>query len=40
MEHVKDLDAKVNNCSYLNEYINSFCNKDQEQSLTFNQCLL
>ena len=26
MELVEDLGAKVNKCSYINEYINSFCN--------------
>ena len=26
MELVEDLGAKVNKCSYINEYINFFCN--------------
>ena len=29
MEHVEDLGAKVNKCSYVNEYINFFCNIGQ-----------
>ena len=37
MELVEDLGAKVNKCSYINEYINCFCNVDQDHLLTFNQ---
>ena len=37
MELVEDLGAKVNKCSYKNEYINFFCNIDQNHPLTFNQ---
>ena len=37
MEHVEDLDAKINKCSYINEYINVFCNVGQDYPLTFNQ---
>ena len=29
--------AKVNKCSYINEYINFFCSVDQDHPLTFNQ---
>ena len=39
MELVEDLGVKVNQCSYINEYTNSFCNIGQDHSLTFNQCL-
>ena len=37
MELVEDLGAKVNKCSYINEYINFFCNVGQDHPLTFNQ---
>ena len=38
MELVEDLSAKVNKCSYINEYINFFfCNVGQDHPLTFNQ---
>ena len=37
MELVEDLDVKVNKCNYINEYINFFCNVDQDNPLTFNQ---
>ena len=37
MEFVEDLGAKVNKCSYINEYINSFYNIGQVHPLTFNQ---
>ena len=32
MELVEDLGAKVNKCSYINEYINFFCNIGQDQT--------
>ena len=35
MELVEDLGAKVNKCSYINEYINFFCNVGQDHPLTF-----
>ena len=28
-----------NKYSYITEYMNNFCNIDQDHSLTFNQCL-
>ena len=37
MEFIEDLGAKVNKCSYINEYINFFCIIGQAHSLTFNQ---
>ena len=37
MELIKDVGAKVNKCSYINEYINFFCNIGQDHPLTFNQ---
>ena len=39
MELVEDLGAKVNKCSYINEYISLFlqCTVGQDHSLTFNQ---
>ena len=39
MELVEDLGAKVDKCSYINEYryINLFCNIGQDHPLTFNQ---
>ena len=37
MELVEALGAKVNKCSYINEYINCFCNVGQDHPLTFNQ---
>ena len=37
MEVVEDLSAKVNKCSYINEYIHFFCNEGQDHPLTFNQ---
>ena len=37
MELVADFGAKVNKCSYINEYINIFCNVGQDHPLTFNQ---
>ena len=37
MELVEDLGAEVNKCSYINEYINFFCNVCQDHPLTFNQ---
>ena len=37
MELVNGLGAKVNKCSYINEYINIFCNVGQDHPLTFNQ---
>ena len=37
MELVENLGAKVNKCSYINEYINIFCNVGQDHPLTFNQ---
>ena len=37
MELVEDLGAKVNKCSYINEYINFFCNVGQDHPLTNNQ---
>ena len=33
MELVEDLGAKVNKCSYINEYINFFCNVGQDHPL-------
>ena len=39
MELVEDLGAKVIKCSYINKYINIFCNIAQDHSLTFNQGL-
>ena len=30
MELVEDLGSKVNKCSYINEYINFFCNVGQD----------
>ena len=36
---VEDLGAKVNKCSYINEYMGIFCNMDQAHTLTFNQSL-
>ena len=36
MEFVEDLGAKVNKCSYINEYIN-FCNIGKAHPLAFNQ---
>ena len=36
MELVEDLGAKVNKCSYKNEYL-FFCNIGQDHPLTFNQ---
>ena len=38
MELEEDMGAKVNQCSYINEYINSFFSIGQDHSLTFNQC--
>ena len=37
MEFVEDLGAKVNKCSYINEYISLFCNIGEAHPLTFNQ---
>ena len=37
MELVEGVGAKVNKCSYINEYINFFCNIGQDHPLTFNQ---
>ena len=37
MKLVEELGAKVNKCSYINEYINLFCNVGQDHPLTFNQ---
>ena len=37
MEFVEDLGAKVNKCSYINEYINFFYNEGQAHPLTFYQ---
>ena len=37
MELVEDLGAKVNNCNYINEYINFLCSVRQDHPLTFNQ---
>ena len=37
MELIEDLGAKVNKCSYINEYIKFFCNIGQDHPLTFNQ---
>ena len=37
MELVEDLGAKVNKCSYINEYINFFLQCNQDHPLTFNQ---
>ena len=37
MELVEDLGAKVNKHSYINEYINYFCNVGQDYHLTNNQ---
>ena len=37
MELVEDLGAKVNKCSYINAYINFFCNVGQDYPLTVNQ---
>ena len=37
MELVEDLGAKVNKCSYINEYINFYCNVGQDHPLTNNQ---
>ena len=37
MELVEDLGAKVDKCSYINEYVKFFCNIGQDHSLTFNQ---
>ena len=37
MELSEDLGAKVNKRSYINEYINVFCNIGQAHPLTFNQ---
>ena len=37
MELVEDLGAEANKCSYINEYINFFCNVCQDHPLTFNQ---
>ena len=34
MELVEDLGSKVNKCSYINEYINFFCNVGQDHPLT------
>ena len=39
MELVDDLVAKVNKSSYINEYINFFCNIGQNHFLPFNVCL-
>ena len=36
MDLAEDLGAKVNKCN-INEYINFFCNVDQDHPLTFNQ---
>ena len=33
MELVEDLGAKVNKCSYINEYISFFCNVGQDHSI-------
>ena len=33
MELVEDLGVKVSNCSYINEYINFFCNIGQDHTL-------
>ena len=37
MELVENLGANVNKCSYINEYINFFCNVGQDHPLTNNQ---
>ena len=37
MEHVEDLGAKVNKCSYINEYIIFFSNIGLDHPFTFNQ---
>ena len=37
MEFVEDLGAKVNKCSYINEYIIFFCNIGQAHPLTNTQ---
>ena len=37
MELVEDVGAKVNKCSYINEYINFFSNIGQDHPLTVNQ---
>ena len=37
MELVEDFGAKVNKCSYINEYINYFCNVGQDDPLTLKQ---
>ena len=37
MEIVENLGAKFSKCSYINEYINFFCNIAQDHPLTFNQ---
>ena len=39
METVEDLGAEVNEYSYINVYMNIFCNIGQDHSLSFNQCL-
>ena len=36
MEFVEDLGAKVNKCSYINEYVNFSCNLIQAHPLTSN----
>ena len=42
MELVEDVGAEVNKCSYINEYINFFCNvgRDHPLTLTKNQVYL
>ena len=37
MELVEDLGAKVNKCSYINKYINFFCNVGQDHPFHFYQ---
>ena len=37
MELVEDLGKNLIKCSYINEYINFFCNVGQDHPLTFNQ---
>ena len=37
MEFVEDWGAKVNKCSYINEYIKFFCNMGEGHPVTFNQ---
>ena len=35
MELVEDLSAEVDKCTYINEYINFFCNIGLDHPLTF-----